>query len=68
MERRIINTLIVNDDDLDCKKDKLTLDNLSIASLGFILGDIAKFDAIIYSGKLGSKILKSKYYKTGKIC
>lgn len=67
MERRVINTLIVNDDDLDCKEEKITLDNLNIASLGFLLGDIAKFDVIIYNGKLGCKILRSKYFKTGKI-
>lgn len=66
MERRIINTLIVNDDDLDCKKD-LTLDNISILSLGFVLGDISKFDLIIYIGKLGKKIIKSTYFKGGVI-
>ena len=67
MERRMINTLIVNDDDLDCKKTGYTLDDLTIASLGFVFGDLAKFEVIIYNGKLGCKILKSKYFKTGKI-
>lgn len=66
MERRIINTLIVNDNDLDCKKE-LTLDNLTIASLGFISSDLAKFELIVYSGSKGVKILKSRYFSQGKV-
>ena len=42
MDRRLINTLIINDNDLKC-------------------------DLIIYTGKRGTKILKSKYFKSGKI-
>lgn len=66
MERRVINTLIVDDNDLDCKKD-LTLDSISLSSLGFILGDLSKFDLVVYNSSLGCKILKSKYFKTGKV-
>lgn len=66
MERRMINMLVVNDDDLDCKKD-ITIEKLNIASLGFVLGDISKFDLIVYVGKLGQKVIKSSYFKTGII-
>lgn len=67
MDRRLINTLIVNDDDLECKSEKLTLHDLKITHLNFQLKDLDEFDLIIYSGKRGTKILKSKYFKSGKI-
>jgi hypothetical protein len=67
MERRMINTLIVNDDDLDCDCKETTLENLSIANVGFRLPDIERFDMVIYKGKRGEKILRSKYTKLGKI-
>lgn len=62
----MINILLVNDDDLDCKKD-LTLDNMNIASLGFVFGDLTKYDLIVYSGSKGVKVLKSKFFKSGKV-
>lgn len=66
MERRVINALIVNDDDLDCKKG-INIDIMNLASLGFVLGDLSKFDLIVYKGSKGEKILKSKYFSQGKI-
>ena len=46
MERIIMNTLIVNDDDLDCDCKETTLDNMTIANVGFRLPDIEKFDIV----------------------
>lgn len=67
MERRSLNTLIVEDSDLDCNCDKVTLDNMTVVNLGFLPGDIEKFDLIIYEGTRGTKILKSKYTGNGKL-
>lgn len=66
MDRRVINTLFVNDDDLDCKKI-LELKDMNLASLGFVFGDLTKYDMIVYIGKLGVKVLKSKYFKPGEV-
>ena len=41
--------------------------DLKITHLNFQLKDLDEFDLIIYSGKRGTKILKSKYFKSGKI-
>lgn len=67
MDRRLINTLIVNDNDVDCNSDKLTLTDLTIQNLNFILDDLKSFELIVYSGKRGTKVLRSKYFKSGKI-
>lgn len=67
MDRRLINTLIINDNDLKCKSESLTLYDLNISHLNFQLEDLEVFDLIIYTGKRGTKILKSKYFKSGKI-
>jgi hypothetical protein len=67
MERLILNTLIVNDDDLDCDCKETTLENMTIANVGFRLPDIERFDMVIYKGKRGQKILRSRYTGLGKI-
>ena len=67
MDRRIMNTLLVNDDDLECNCDKLTLDEINISTLGFAGVDLERFDLIFYIGKRGTKLIKSKHTKTGKI-
>ncbi len=67
MERRIVKTLIVNDTDLDCDCEKTTLDNMTILNLGFISKDIEDYELIIYKGKRGTKILRSKFCNAGKI-
>lgn len=60
MERKLVNTLIVNDDDLDCKKDKkeILLDDVKLSQVGFKLSDLEKFDIIVYKGRLGKKTLR----------
>lgn len=67
MDRRKINTLIVGDEDLECNSDSITLTDLGVKNLGFNIEDLKEFDLIIYSGKRGVKILRSKYFRSGKI-
>ena len=62
MERRMINTLIVNDQDLNCNCDSLTLDEINISKLGFVNADLDKFDLIVYKGKRGSKVVRTKFW------
>ena len=67
MDRRQMNALLVSDSDLDCDCQDTTIDNMTVANLGFVSADLEKFDLIVYSGKRGTKILRSKYFKAGKI-
>ena len=62
MDRKILNTLIVNDNDLECRKEEkeITLDDIKLSSVGFKAADLEKFDIIVYKGKLGKKALKLK--------
>lgn len=66
MDRRV-KTLIVGDDDLNCDCKDKTIDDISIANVGFSVTITDSFDLIIYEGTKGTKILKSKYTKTGTI-
>lgn len=67
MKKVILNTLIVSDDDLECKNDKTTLTDLNLNSLSFNLDDINQFNLIIYKGVKGTKVLKSDYFRTGRV-
>ena len=62
MERRMLSTLIVNDDDLECRKGKekkeIKLEDIKLSSVGFIMSDLEKFDLIVYKGRLGKKVLR----------
>ena len=58
-----MNTLLVDDNDLECDCKDLKLENMTLQSLSFISSDLDKFDLIVYSGKRGTKILRSKYFK-----
>ena len=62
MDRKLLNTLIVNDNDLECTKEEkeITLDDIKLSSVGFKAADLEKFDIIVYKGKLGKKALKLK--------
>ena len=67
MDRRVVKTLIVYDEDLNCDCKDKTIDDISIVNVGFSVSVIDYYDLIIYSGSKGTKILKSKYTKTGTI-
>lgn len=56
------NTLVVCDDDFECTKrgEERTLDDIVISKLSFSLFDLEKFDLIIYKGKLGIKLLRTR--------
>lgn len=58
-------TLIIGDDELNCDCEKLGLGDLNIGHVGFSMALLDQFDLILYNGKKGTKILKSKYTKTG---
>ena len=62
MDRKLLNTLIVNDNDLECRKEEkeITLNDIKLSSVGFKAADLEKFDIIVYKGKLGKKALKLK--------
>ena len=62
MDRKLLNTLIVNDNDLECREEEkeITLDDIKLSSVGFKAADLEKFDIIVYKGKLGKKALKLK--------
>ena len=67
MDRRVIKTLIVDDNDLNCDCKDKTIDDISIVNVGFSVSVLDSFDMIIYNGTKGAKILKSTYTKTGII-
>ena len=54
----MMNTLIVDDNDLNCNCEGLTLEGINLGKVGFVNVDLAKFDLIVYKGKRGKKILK----------
>ena len=62
MERRMLSTLIVNDDDLECRKGKekkeIKLEDIKLSSVGFVMSDLDKFNLIVYKGRLGKKVLR----------
>ena len=57
-------TLIIGDAELNCDCEKLGLGDLNIGHVGFSMAVLDQFDLILYDGKKGTKILKSKYTKT----
>ena len=62
MERKTLSALIVNDDDLECRKGKekkeIKLEDIKLSSVGFVMSDLEKFDLIVYKGRLGKKVLR----------
>lgn len=64
---RGVKTLIINDDDLNCDCADKTIEDISVANIGFSIAVINSFDLIIYEGTKGTKILKSKLTKTGVV-
>lgn len=67
MDKKNILTLILSDTELECKGQEISITELGLQHVGFILPDLNKYDMIVYSGKKGTKILKSRFFKTGTI-
>ena len=58
MKRISVLTLLVDDNDLECRKKEPTLADIKIEALGFIASDLDKYDMIVYKGRLGTKTLR----------
>ena len=58
MERRVMNTLILGDEDMNCDCKDKTINDLNITMIGLNLSSLDKFDLIIYRGNKGVKILR----------
>ena len=61
MERKSLKALILNDDDMDCNCDEITLDHI-----GFRFPDLEGYDVIIYRGKKGTVTLRLRIKKKNK--
>lgn len=67
MKRGTLNYLLLGDDDLECRRENMPLEELCLLDTAFISSDLEPYDLIVYSGKKGKKILKSRFFKGGII-
>lgn len=67
MKKQNIKLLILDDADMNCDSKTADLDKMGLENIGFSMLAIQGYDMIVYEGTKGSKILKSKYTKKGKI-
>lgn len=68
MERlKVVNALLIGDNELECNCKDKTIDDVNIAMVAFNPDILTKYDLIIYSGSKGTKVIKSKYTPTGKV-
>lgn len=65
MLKRLKNVLILDDHELECNCTNLTIDKIDISTIAIATASLDEFDMIIYNGKLGMKVIKSCYTKTG---
>lgn len=62
-----INLLLLSDEDMNCDTKTKDLSKMGIENIGFSMLAIKDYDLVVYEGKKGTKILKSKYTKKGEI-
>lgn len=67
LKRANVKLLILGDEDMNCDSKNSSIDKMGIENIGLSMFAIQDYDLVIYEGKKGSKILKSKYTKKGKI-
>lgn len=67
MKRGTINFLLLGDDDLECRRENMPIEELCLLDTAFVSEDLIPYDLIVYQGKKGRKILKSKFFKGGII-
>lgn len=67
MKKQNIKLLILDDADMNCDSKTADLDKMGLENIGFSMLAIQGYDMVVYEGTKGSKILKSKYTKKGKI-
>lgn len=65
--KKLSECLLINDDDLNCDCKDKTIDDINITTTNFTIDILNRFDIVLYDGKKGTKLIKSKYTKTGKI-
>lgn len=67
MKKQNIKLLILDDADMNCDSKTDDLDKMGLENIGFSMLAIQGYDMVVYEGTKGSKILKSRYTKKGKI-
>lgn len=67
MKKQNIKLLILDDADMNCDSKTDDLDKIGLENIGFSMLAIQGYDMVVYEGTKGSKILKSRYTKKGKI-
>lgn len=67
MKKQNIKLLILDDADMNCDSKTDDLDKIGLENIGFSMFAIQGYDMVVYEGTKGSKILKSRYTKKGKI-
>lgn len=67
MKKQNIKLLILDDADMNCDSKTANLDKMGLENIGFSMLAIQGYDMVVYEGTKGSKILKSRYTKKGKI-
>ena len=60
-----MKSLLVNDNDLECNCDKLTLTDMSLCNVGFNEKDLEDYDLVVYVGMKGQKILNNQKFVNG---
>lgn len=60
-------TLIIGDAELNCNCKDLSIEDLNVTHIGLSINILDKFDLIIYSDIKGTKVLKSRFTKTGVV-
>lgn len=65
MKRGTINFLLLNDDDLQCRRENMPIEELCLLDTSFILSDLEPYDLIVYQGRKGVKVMKSRHFKNG---
>ena len=66
MNRMSVKTLLLGDDDVQCKTDS-DISKMTLDSTNFLPKDLESYDLIVYYGKRGTKILKSRYFGRGTV-
>ncbi len=67
MKKYTIQTLTVNDDDLNCKDMSKEIESINLGTLSFVSSDLDKFQSIIYIGARGIKVLKHPIIPPGTV-
>lgn len=66
MNRVSLKTLILGDDDVNCKVES-DVSKMNLDSTNFLPKDLDTYDLVVYQGKRGTKILKSRYFNGGTV-